>query len=85
MRKRSGMSGAELARRVGVTPGAITQWESGLFSPSTDKLPTIAAVLECEVGELYDADELRAASEAAVKRMKEAAQRAAQKMAEQTG
>ena len=79
------MSGAELARRVGVTPGAITQWESGLFSPSTDKLPTIAAVLECEVGELYDADELRAASEAAVKRMKEAAQRAAQKMTEQTG
>lgn len=84
-RKRSGLSCAELARRVGVTPGAITQWESGLFAPSTDKLPTIAAVLECEVSDLYDSEVLRAASERAAQQVREAAQRAAQKMAEQTG
>lgn len=85
LRERRGLTGTELARMTGVTLPAVIGWENGSKTPTTDKLPTIAAVLECEVGELYDADELRAASEAAVKRMKEAAQRAAQKMAEQTG
>ena len=85
LRERRGLTGTELARLTGVTPPAVIGWENGSKTPATDKLPTIAAVLECEVGDLYDPEELRAASEAAVQRVKEASQKAAQKLAEQAG
>ena len=85
LRERRGLTGTELARLTGVTPPAVIGWENGSKTPATDKLPTIAAVLEGEVGDLYDPEELRAASEAAVQRVKEAAQKAAQKLAEQAG
>ena len=39
--------------------------ENGAAMPTADKLPTIAALLECEVNDLYDDETLRAASEAA--------------------
>lgn len=64
-RKARGMSQLDLAQRVGVSEVAVCLWESGRSNPAADKLPIIAAVLECEVGELYDAETLRAASEAA--------------------
>lgn len=85
LRERRGLTGTELARMTGVTLPAVIGWENGSKTPTTDKLPTIAAVLECEVGDLYDDEELRAASEAAVRRVKEAARKAAQKLAEQAG
>ena len=85
LRERRGLTGTELARLTGVTPPAVIGWENGSKTPATDKLPTIAAVLECEVGDLYDPEELREASEAAMQRVKEAAQKAAQKLAEQAG
>ena len=85
LRERRGLTGTELARMTGVTPPAVIGWENGSKTPTTDKLPTIAAVLECDVGDLYDPEELRAASEAAVRRVKEAARKAAQKLAEQAG
>ena len=59
------MSQLELAQRVGVSEVAVCLWESGKSNPAADKLPIIAAVLECEVGALYDDETLRAASEAA--------------------
>ena len=36
-----------------------------MVAPSADKLPVLAAMLDCEVGDLYDDETLRAASEAA--------------------
>ena len=65
LRERRGLTGTELARMTGVTLHAVIGWENGSKTPTTDKLPTIAAVLECEVGDLYDDETLRAASEAA--------------------
>lgn len=65
LRERRGVTQIELARLVGTTKSAVSLWESGETMPSADKLPTIAAVLECEVGELYDDATIRAASEAA--------------------
>lgn len=59
------MSRYELAQAAAVSYQAIAQWESGTAMPTADKLPTIAAVLECEVNDLYDDETLRAASEAA--------------------
>lgn len=85
LRERRGLTGTELARMTGVTLPAVIGWENGSKTPTTDKLPTIAAVLECEIGDLYDDETLRAASEAAVRRVKEAARKAAQKLAEQAG
>ena len=64
LRERRGLTGTELARMTGVTLPAVIGWENGSKTPTTDKLPTIAAVLECEVRDLYD-ETLRAASEAA--------------------
>ena len=62
LRERRGLTGTELARMTGVTLPAVIGWENGSKTPTTDKLPTIAAVL---VGDLYDDETLRAASEAA--------------------
>ena len=59
------MTRYELAQAAEVSYQAVAQWENGVMVPSADKLPTIAAVLECEVGALYDDETLRAASEAA--------------------
>ena len=36
-----------------------------MVAPSADKLPVLAAMLDCEVGDLYDDEALRAASETA--------------------
>lgn len=59
------MTRYELAQAAAVSYQAIAQWESGAAMPTADKLPTIAALLECEVNDLYDDETLRAASEAA--------------------
>ena len=65
LREARGLSQHGLARRLGVTKMAVSRWESGAAMPTADKLPTIAALLECEVNDLYDDEALRAASEAA--------------------
>lgn len=59
------MTRYELAEAANVSYQSVAQWENGVMVPSADKLPTIAALLECEVGDLYDDEALRAASEAA--------------------
>lgn len=59
------MTRYELAQAAAVSYQAIAQWENGAAMPTADKLPTIAALLECEVNDLYDDETLRAASEAA--------------------
>ena len=59
------MTRYELAQAVEVSYQAVAQWENGVMVPSADKLPTIAALLDCEVNDLYDDETLRAASEAA--------------------
>lgn len=65
LREARGVSQHGLARRLGVTKMAVSRWENGAAMPTADKLPTIAALLECEVNDLYDDETLRAASEAA--------------------
>ena len=65
LREARGMTRYELAQAAAVSYQAIAQWESGAVMPTADKLPTIAALLECEVNDLYDDETLRAASEAA--------------------
>lgn len=59
------MTRYELAEAANVSYQAVAQWENGVMVPSSDKLPTLAAMFGCEVGDLYDDETLRAASEAA--------------------
>jgi Predicted transcriptional regulators len=47
------MSQKELAGKIGVTQGAISQWEKGISSPKSDKLPILAQTLKCSIDDLY--------------------------------
>lgn len=47
------MSQAQLASALGVTQGAISQWESDLSCPRLDKLPDIAKALGCKISDLF--------------------------------
>lgn len=43
------MSGAQLARRLGISAAAVSAWCLGKSSPSYDKLPAIAKALNVSV------------------------------------
>lgn len=51
-REAKGMTQEQFAKLVGVTQGAVAQWENGLTHPSFDKLMRIADVLEVPLDEL---------------------------------
>ena len=51
-RQKLGITQDELARMIGVTQGAVTQWECGVTKPSITLLPKIAKVLNCTIDEL---------------------------------
>jgi transcriptional regulator with XRE-family HTH domain len=48
-----GLTGAELAARSGLSPGAISQIENGKRTPSSTTVMKLAQGLGVEVGELY--------------------------------
>mgnify|MGYP002711881572 CR=1 FL=1 len=57
LRLRSGLTQQELAEKLCITQGAISQWELGNASPSAQKLPEIARIFGCTVDALFqDAD-----------------------------
>jgi len=43
----------QLADRLGVERSTVAKWEAGAAFPSAAKLPKLAEVLGCTVGELY--------------------------------
>lgn len=51
-RKRLGITQKELAIRLNVSQGAISQWEIGTTNPSIELLPRLAEILGCTVDEL---------------------------------
>lgn len=51
-RRRKSFSQLELAEKLNVTQGAVSQWENEMASPRTALLPKLAEVLECTVDEL---------------------------------
>ncbi len=56
LRKKNGMTQDSLAARVGVTPQAVSRWESGICYPDMDSLPLIADAFGVGMDELlcYD-------------------------------
>ena len=55
-RKAKGLTQEQLAKILGVTQGAVSQWEKGISHPSYEMLPKVAAALEITLDELIGAD-----------------------------
>ena len=51
-RKNLKLTQGELAAELGVTQGAVSQWENGIAFPSLRILVKLAAVLHCTVDEI---------------------------------
>ena len=52
---RKGWSGAEFARRLKITPGAVNKWVNGKAKPTREHIPKIADVLEMSEQDIWDA------------------------------
>ena len=52
IRMKANLSQTELAEKLAVTQGAISQWETGESLPRAELLPKLAKILGCSVDEL---------------------------------
>jgi transcriptional regulator with XRE-family HTH domain len=62
LRTYKGMSIEDFAEQVGVTPGAVSQWETGRFSPRQPKQLEIAKALDVPHSTIFGLDAEVAAS-----------------------
>lgn len=53
-REQLGLTQKQLAERLGVTPSAITMWESGERKPDIVMLKRLAAAFNCTTDELLE-------------------------------
>ena len=53
LRKKQGLSQVQLAEKLNITQGAVSQWEMGLSKPKSEILPELAKVLNCTIDELF--------------------------------
>ena len=53
LRNKKGLTQEELAKAIGAAQPTVACWETGRASPTSDKLPDIAAALGCTIDELY--------------------------------
>lgn len=51
-RIKAGFTQIDLAKAVGVTQGAVAQWEAHITSPNIRLLPKLAEILNCTTDEL---------------------------------
>lgn len=49
-----GMTQKTLAEKIGVSQGAVAQWEAGLTGPRRTKWPELAKILQCSVADLLE-------------------------------
>ena len=52
-RETEGLTRAQVAGRLGVSPTAVRKWEVGQAHPSADRLPALAGLLGCTIDELF--------------------------------
>lgn len=53
LREAKGVSQRKLAEDIGVSPGAVAQWELGATTPTTANLVALANVLGCSMDALF--------------------------------
>lgn len=56
LRKKQGLSQVQLAEKLNITQGAVSQWEMGLSKPKSEILPELAKALDCTIDELFEDD-----------------------------
>ena len=56
-RIKSNTSQAILAEKLGVTQGAISQWENGTAFPRSEIVPKLAKILNCSIDDLFKNEE----------------------------
>ena len=54
LRRKQGLSQAQLAEKLNITQGAVSQWEMGLSKPKSEILPELAKALDCTIDELFE-------------------------------
>ena len=57
MRKRAGMKQQDLADALHIDRSTVSKWETGEAFPTGNKLPQVAEVLHCDIGELFRKEE----------------------------
>ena len=53
LREKSNLSQKIVADMLGITQGTVSQWESGITKPTTDKLPQLAKIFGCTIDDLF--------------------------------
>lgn len=56
-RKRKGYTQRELAGLLNVAEVTVSQWESGVRTPSGRILPALAIALGCQIDDLYEPED----------------------------
>lgn len=56
-REAANLTQTQLAIRVGVSQGTVSQWESEVSLPKSRDLPLLARVLGCRIDDLYTHDD----------------------------
>lgn len=56
-RKAAGYSQSDVARFMGVSPAAVSQWETGVKMPNAGKLVKLAGLYCCTVDDLLRAED----------------------------
>ena len=51
-REKRSLTQTDVAKYLGVTQGAVSQWENGMAMPRVELLPKLAELLGCTVDEL---------------------------------
>lgn len=59
LRKDRGLTGEKLAEKLGVSPQAVSKWETGKCLPETGVLPLLATVLDCSIDSILMPKELQ--------------------------
>lgn len=53
LREKENLTQESLAKLINVDRSTIAKWETGEASPRSDKLPTLANVLNCTIDDLF--------------------------------
>ena len=56
-RRKAGLTQAELAKMVGITPLAVTLWETGKTKPSADNLVKLCKIFNKQLTDIVGYDE----------------------------
>ena len=55
LRESAGYKQNEISSKLGITQGAVSQWEKGLCKPNYKYLPDLAKIYDCTVDDIIKA------------------------------